>query len=276
MPWTRSRATVLASAGSSVVDHAAVAEAAEVLRRIEAERRRRGRARRRAGPGSRRRWPGRRLRARAGRAGAAIAMIGSMSAHLAVQVDRDDRPGARGDRRLDPGRVDVVGLRLDVDEDRPRPVRQIDAAGGEEGVRRGDDLVAGADRPGHQGQQQGIRAGGAADRVGHAAVLRRSRPPAGDLGTQDELLALDAPPRTTGSISSRIVRYWAFRSRAGTATVRPQCSSAVTPLTPGRAFFPSSPSWGSRTPHPISLPDRRQGRLARANRASGRPRRGNP
>ena len=46
-----------------------------------------------------------------------------------------------------------------------RPGAADGADGGEEGERRQDDLVAGADVQGVQGQQQGVGAGGAADAV---------------------------------------------------------------------------------------------------------------
>src|SRR5258707_506404 len=40
---------------------------------------------------------------------------------LAVEVDRDHGPRAGRDRVLEPGRVEVERLGLDVDEDRPGP-----------------------------------------------------------------------------------------------------------------------------------------------------------
>ena len=59
--------------------------------------------------------------------------------------------------------VDVVGRRVDVDEDRLGAEPGDRAGGGEERVGRGDHLVARADPLGHQGDQQGVGAGGDAD-----------------------------------------------------------------------------------------------------------------
>ena len=79
--------------------------------------------------------------------------------------------------------------RLDVDKDRLRPEARDGAGGGEEGVGCGDDLVARADAPGHQGQQQRIGARGAADGVRHPAILRDFGLKPGDFRTHDEALA---------------------------------------------------------------------------------------
>jgi hypothetical protein len=43
---------------------------------------------------------------------------------LPADVDRDDRLRPRRDRGLDPGGIDVVRFRIDVDEDRPCPNRE--------------------------------------------------------------------------------------------------------------------------------------------------------
>src|SRR5207244_3760894 len=65
---------------------------------------------------------------------------------------------------------EVEAARLDVHEDGPGAEPGDGAAGGEKGVRRGDDLVAGADAQGHQRHEQRIGTGGDADGVRHAQV----------------------------------------------------------------------------------------------------------
>ena len=144
--------------GGVARDHgAAVAQGAEVLARVEAEG---GRdAERAAGPP---------LVQRAVRL-AGVFDDGQAAARgeledrihvgrLAVEMHRHDRPGARGDRGLDGGRVDVGRVRQAVDEDR-RGAGVADRLGGsDEGVDRDDDLVAGADAGGLQGQAHGVGA----------------------------------------------------------------------------------------------------------------------
>jgi hypothetical protein len=125
---------------------------------------------------------------------------------LAVEVDRDDRLGARGDRGLDRGRVDVVGVGLDVHEDGLRTGAPDRAAGGEEGVRRGDDLIAGRQVDGHQRQQEGVGAGRAADGVGRAHVFADLRLQAADLGAHHEALGLqDLPDDRLDLVADRLV-----------------------------------------------------------------------
>ena len=122
----------------------------------------------------------------------AISMIGSMSAGLAVEVDRQDRLGARRDGGLDVGRVDRERRRVDVDEHR-RGAAVVDGRhGGDERVRRRDDLVAGADAGGQQRQVQGAGAG-----VGRRWRARTSQYGANSAskpatsGAEDELRALE-------------------------------------------------------------------------------------
>ena len=90
---------------------------------------------------------------------------------------------------LDLRRIDVVGLRVDVDEDRLGAGAGDRAGGGEEGVRRGDHFVARPDALGHQADQQGVAAGGDGDRVRAAAVLGQLGFAVGDGRAEDALLA---------------------------------------------------------------------------------------
>ena len=69
-------------------------------------------------------------------------------------------------------RIEVEVDGVDVGEHR-LCADAVDGAGGrEERERRGDDFVAGADVEGHQGEDQCIGAGGAADRMAGVAVGR--------------------------------------------------------------------------------------------------------
>src|SRR5690606_2159553 len=65
---------------------------------------------------------------------------------------RHDRPCPWRDGGFDPGRVDVLRLPIDVDEDRAR-THVLDHVGGRgESQGRGDDLIARADTAGDQRQ----------------------------------------------------------------------------------------------------------------------------
>ena len=67
-------------------------------------------------------------------------------------------------------RIDIERLRIDVGENRPGAKPRDRAGRGEERETRQDHLVARGDVQGHQGQQQGIAARGAADGVFRLAV----------------------------------------------------------------------------------------------------------
>jgi hypothetical protein len=105
---------------------------------------------------------------------------------LAVEVDRDDGPRPRADRRLDAVGIEVERARMDVHEDRRRPDVADRLGRGNERVSGRDDLVALADTTGPQGQLErrgpGRQAHGAArpDEPGKRALE------IGDLPAQDE------------------------------------------------------------------------------------------
>ena len=105
-------------------------------------------------------------------------------------MDGYDGLGLLGDSRLDAGRVDVVGLRVDVDEDRLGAGAGDGPGGGEEGVGRGDHFVARSDPFGHQAHQQGVAAGGDGNRVRAGAIRGQLGFEVGDAGAEDALLAL--------------------------------------------------------------------------------------
>ena len=74
-------------------------------------------------------------------------------------MHRKNGARARGDRRLDPASIEIAGIRLDIDEDRPRAGFQDRGRRRGECHGRGDHLVA---RPDVQGQQRHVKGAGAA------------------------------------------------------------------------------------------------------------------
>ena len=66
---------------------------------------------------------------------------------IAEGVGQNDGPGLVGHRRLDPGRVDIVGRQVDIDEDGHKAVLDGGIDRRREAGRAGDDLVAGLQRP---------------------------------------------------------------------------------------------------------------------------------
>ena len=206
------------AAGEALIgggDHAGVAEAAEVLRRVEAERGGIAQTARAASviPGT----DG--LRGIFQHEQPASLGDGVDRPHvggLAVQMDRDDRPRLRRDGAFESCRVEVQGFGLDVDED-GRGAGAPDGAGGrEERVRRGDDLVARPDSQGHQGQEQGVGARGAPDGEGGLAVAGGLRLELRDLGAEDEVLALDdAPDRAIDLVADAQVLRLEVEGRYG-------------------------------------------------------------
>jgi hypothetical protein len=85
--------------------------------------------------------------------------------HVAEQVNDDDRLRARRHRGAHRLRRHAEGLRVDVAEHRPRTGGRDRLGGRVEGEGRHDDLVAGADADGLQGEGEGIRPVRHADRV---------------------------------------------------------------------------------------------------------------
>ena len=95
----------------------------------------------------------------------------SMFAGWPVQVDREDGLGSLADGRLHLSGVDGVGLRVDVDEDRPRARLHNGLRGRDEGVRHSNDLITAAHAHSPQGQVQGIGAGTHAHGKADATVV---------------------------------------------------------------------------------------------------------
>ena len=156
---------------SRVDDHAAVAVAAEVLARVEAEKQ----------PATPATAAARALPVGADGLGAVfdqrqpvLLADRSQARHvraLPEQVDRHDGARARRDRGLDRSRVDVEGVGLDIHEHRGGAAVRDRFGGADKGERAGDDLVARADPKGSQSEVQ--RVGAVGDRYGVAdpAVL---------------------------------------------------------------------------------------------------------
>ena len=106
---------------------------------------------------------------------------------LAVEMNRHDGFGSRGNRRFNPRRIHVVSGRIDFHGNGSGPRVCDGKPGGDEGVRRDDDLVASADAVGTQDQVQGIQTIGDTDTVAAVAVC-------GELGFEGvEFLAEQEP-----------------------------------------------------------------------------------
>ena len=171
-----------ASAASLRHDRAAVAQRAEILGRIEAERAARRRSCR---PAVRPRWrgaPGTRPRrcARWWRDGDALERV--HVGGLAVEMHRQDRARARRDRGRGRVRIERQPLGIDVGEHRPRAGHHDGERRVGRRERRRDHLVARADVERAQDQRDRVGAGADADGVrapagGRELALRTPRLP---------------------------------------------------------------------------------------------------
>ena len=169
-------------------DHAAVAAAAEVLRGIEREG---------AGIAPCGHWPavvvGAHRLGGVGYHGQAPAMRDRLDlVHgrgLTVQVHGHHGPRPRRDGRLETPGIEVVGLRVDVDEDRDGADQHNRARGGDEREGRRDHLVAGAHTHRLEGEQQRVGARVEADAVPGAAEGSELGLEGPDLGAEDEAAA---------------------------------------------------------------------------------------
>ena len=91
---------------------------------------------------------------------------------LAIEVHRDHRLGAAGDRALHKRRIEVEARCVGLDRHRHRAAGAHGQPGGDEGVGGDDDFVARPDVHGKQRQLQRRQAVGDADGVPHAAEPR--------------------------------------------------------------------------------------------------------
>ena len=164
---------------------AAVADATEILRRIEAEAADVAEAAGAASvPGGEDRLGGVLDHRDAGAVGDRHERIDVGGA--AEEMNGDDRLRAPADLPLHVGRADEVGVGIDVGEDRHGAETRHGAGRREEGVARQDHLIAGLDVEGHQGEEEAVGAGGAADGVRHAQQPRQFGLEIGDVGAEDE------------------------------------------------------------------------------------------
>ena len=119
-------------------------------------------------------------------------------AALAVEMDRHDglhaalhAGGETGPHALERRRAQVVTGGIDVHEDRHRVQPRDDPRGGEEGVRRGEDVIAGADLERHERGEERVGARRHPDPVPRADVVRHGLLEDRYLRAHDELLGLE-------------------------------------------------------------------------------------
>jgi hypothetical protein len=188
--------------------------------------------------------------------------------HLAVQVHGHDRAGARRDRALHRGGIDVERVRLNVHEHRCA-AGIVDRAGRrEERERRGNDFVARRQVQRLERQEQRIGAARAADAVLGVRHARDLDLELRHRGPHDELLRLDDfHHRRQHIVLDRLVLSNEIQhgdvhdapavAREGLVCRRnPDDSSYVAPHTPHAA----RPALGcSRSPHWHIQPTRRAG-----------------
>jgi hypothetical protein len=122
---------------------------------------------------------------------------------LAVEVHGKDRRGSRSDRGLDRRRADREAARIDVGEDRPRPRHHARKGRVGRRHRRRDYFVAGPDAEAAQDDRDRVGARADADRVGGAAgrgelLLERL-----DLRAQHVPAAIDDAP--DGGVDGRAI-----------------------------------------------------------------------
>ena len=110
---------------------------------------------------------------------------------LAVEAHRHQRAGARRDGGLDQRRIDVAGVRLDIDEHRHRAEQHDRLGRRREGERRRDDLVTGLKTDRHQADQKRLGAAGDGDAVGCAGGGRERRFELRHFGAHDVLAVVE-------------------------------------------------------------------------------------
>ncbi len=110
---------------------------------------------------------------------------------LAVQMNGEDGAGARGDGGFQLSGVQVVGAGIDVDVNGRGAGVADGGDGGVESVGDGDDLIAGADARGEQGEVQGAGAGVDADGVGDLAIGGEFFFEGGDGRAEDEVVVVE-------------------------------------------------------------------------------------
>ena len=143
--------------------------------------------------------------ARAGRVFDQRKIVAPGDRHDALQIARqshlvDDQQCTRllGDRRLDKSRVDVVGVRLDVDEDRRSAAVADAVGGGDVRVTDRDNLIARLHAGNQKGQVQCCRTVGDRTGVRRADHFGEFALEGGDLGALRDPATQDRTPRGLG------------------------------------------------------------------------------
>src|SRR6266852_3712861 len=190
---------------------------------------------------------------------------------LAVEVDRKDRFGARGDRRLDPRRVYGEGGWINVDEDGSGTRVPDRGDGGHEGVRDGDDFVARSDAGCQHRKMQRAGATVEGNAMHGAAVSGELALEGSDLVAEYELRALqDTLDRRIDLLLDAVVLRLEVEEGDHQLVALHIASSLVVPV--ARRGLPAGASTGTppRGSAPHASPPGRQGWAACARRCSER------
>ena len=180
---------------------------------------------------------------------------------VAEDVDRQDPPGALADGGRGGRGVEVEGDRIDVAEDRPRPLVEQAVGGGDEAEGAGQNLVA---RPPAEGTHAEVQGGGAAgdrDRVldpepGRQLALealagRAQREPAGAQHLQHQLLLAGAEIGLGQRNLLDAVPHWkAYSSESTSASQEASMMFSETPIVP-HSRSPSAESRRTRVTAPV-------------------------
>ena len=121
--------------------------------------------------------------------------------------------------------IDIEGLRIDVGKDRPCAQPRDRAGRGEEREAGQDHLVAGGDVQGHQGQQQGVAARGAADGVFCLAVDGQLLFELRDLRARARIRRYRRPGRVRRGFPPSSPQCWRPKSKSGTPWIVPLLTS---------------------------------------------------
>ena len=106
---------------------------------------------------------------------------------MSEKMDGDNGFGPLRDGGFDFFRIDIEGVRTDIDENRFDADLRRDFGRGDEGKRRRDNFVAGGDAAGAQRQKKRVRAVGAADGRSQAVISGDFFFQLADIRPQDEL-----------------------------------------------------------------------------------------
>ena len=179
----------------------------------------------------------------------------------AEDVDRQDAPGPLADRRRGGVAVEVEGDRVDVAEDRHRPLVEEAVGRGDEAEGAGQDLVALAPAECPHPEVQGGGAAGDHDRVldpepgGELALEalahRAQREPAGAQHLQHQLLLARADLRPRKLNLLDLLAHWnAYSSESTSASQEASMMFSETPIVP-HSRPPSAESSRTRVTAPV-------------------------